>query len=199
VGYWFAHKCHEQGMKIVALSNKFGGVYNKKGIDIHKAKKTLEENDERSWGDIGDAVTNEELLTLDVDILVPAAIEKVITIHNVNQIKAKIILELANGPTVNVADNILFDNGIFVVPDILANAGGVIVSYFEWLQNRTAEDWHVDDVRKNLQDKMKYAVDRAMERKSKYNIPLRVATYALALKRLADANESLGTKGYFQS
>lgn len=197
VGYWLAEKCDACGFKVVALSNKFGGIYNPKGIKVKKAFQNLEEHDQREWGNLGDSISNEELLTIKTDILAPSAIENVITENNAKNIQAKLILEMANGPTTNDADKILQDQGIIVVPDILANSGGVVVSYFEWLQNRHAEEWDVKSVREKLQQKMEYAVDKVMDRVLDLKINLRTATYALALKRLAEANECLGTKGYF--
>lgn len=198
VGYWFAEKCHNNGIKVVALSNEYGGCYNPNGINIAEAKKISDDNNGR-FGLIGegDLITNQELLALDVDVLVPAAIENVITEENADNVQAKIILELANGPTTNEADKILHDRNIFVVPDILANSGGVCVSYFEWLQNRVAEEWTLELVNKKLKSKMWYATEKAMDRYMMYNIPLRTATYVLALKRISEANESLGNKGFF--
>jgi len=196
VGYWFAEKCHSNGLKVVALSNEFGGCYNPKGIDIRKAKKSLEQNNDMVWGE-GDLITNEELLALDVDVLSPSAIENVLTKDNARNVKAKVVLELANGPTTNEGDKILYDNGVFVVPDILANSGGVCVSYYEWLQNRVAEEWTLDLVNEKLKNQMWYATEKAMDRCLMYNIPLRTATYVLSLKRISEANESLGNKGFF--
>ena len=136
-------------------------------------------------------------MELDVDIIVPAAIENVITKENANKIKARMILEMANGPTTNDADKRLRERGVVVVPDILCNAGGVVVSYFEWLQNRQAEEWDEQSVNKKLKAKIGYATERVMARVREHNIPMRTATYALALKRIADANESLVNKGDF--
>lgn len=198
VGYWFAEKCYKNGIKVVAVSNKHGGVYNKKGLDINACKIAQNESDEKEWGE-GDKITNDELLSMDVDILAPAALENVIREDNVEKINARMVFELANGPTTFKADQILNERGIFVVPDILANSGGVVVSYFEWLQNRHAEEWGMTRVNEELNTKMQYATERAMARKFRHNISLRTATYLLALKRIADANECLGNKGYFQN
>lgn len=198
VGYWFAEKCFKEGIKVIAITNKDGGIYNSQGIDVYKCKKNLDESEEKNWGE-GEKISNKEILELDVDILCPAAIENVITLENANKIKAKLVLELANGPTTNEADAILNDRGIVVVPDILANSGGVIVSYFEWLQNRHAEEWTIEKVDDNLFRKLEYATERVMSRHSDFKIPLRTAAYVLALKRIADANECLGNKCYFQS
>lgn len=198
VGYWFAEKCYKNGIKIVGLSNKYGAVYSEKGLNVYECRKSLDATNHREWGE-GTSITNEELLTLDVDVLVPAAVENAITTDNVDQIKARMVFELANGPTTNDADSILKDKGIFVVPDILANAGGVVVSYFEWLQNRHAEEWDGDRVDKELKKRMMYATEKSMARRFEHDISLRTATYVLALKRIAAATECLGNKGYFAS
>ena len=198
VGSWFAEKCCKNHIKVVAVSNKDGGIYNPKGLDINTCRKIQNETDYQEWGDTGDPISNEDLLKLDVDILVPAAIENAITKDNADNIKARMIFEMANGPTTNEADKMLRDRGVVIVPDILCNAGGVVVSYFEWLQNRHAEEWDKHHVDKKLKEKMSYATERVMARVLEHNIPLRTATYALALKRIGDANECLGNKGYFQ-
>ena len=184
VGYWFANKCQQEGLKVVAVSDVEGGTYNDKGIDPNNIE--------------GDSITNEELLELPVEILVPAAIENVITKDNANNIKAKIILELANSPTSYEADLILENKNVFVIPDILANSGGVIVSYFEWLQNRQAQEWEEDEVNLQLRNKIRQATQKVFERCIEHGVSMRTAAYALALKRIGEANESLGNKGYFQ-
>ena len=197
VGYWFAEKCFRQGLKVVALSNEFGGCYNKHGINVNAARKSLDESEGKDWGQ-GESVTNDELLEMDVDLLVPAAIENVLTKDNADKVKAKMVLELANGPTSNEADSILNDNGVLVVPDILANAGGVVVSYFEWLQNRTARNWTLDQVETDLKAMMEYATEKTLALKIKHDIPARTAAYVLALRRINAANACLGNKGFFQ-
>ena len=197
VGYWFAEKCSQNGLKVVAVSNKNGGIYNANGLDIAECKKNTDASGERDWGPVGDKITNEELLALEVDVLAPAAMENVIHKDNAHTIKAKTVLELANGPTTNDADEILHSNGIMVVPDILANAGGVVVSYYEWLQNKHGEEWDKETVNDKLKKKMQYSAQKVMNRHIELNIPLRTATYVLALKRIAEANECLGTRGYF--
>ena len=198
VGYWFAEKCHRSGLKVVAASNKYGGVYDPNGLNVYECQRHLAESNDREWGQ-GESITNEELMKLDVDILVPAAMENVLTKDNANDIKAKMIFELANGPTTNEADEILRDKNIVIVPDILANAGGVCVSYFEWLQNRHAEEWDDITVNKRLRSKMRYATEKVMARHLNLNIPLKTATYVLALKRIADASECLGNKYFFST
>ena len=188
VGSWFAKKCWENGIKVVAVSDVNGGIYNENGLNINKCEQGLTG---------GEKITNEDLLALNVDIVAPAAIENVITKSNANDIKAKVVFELANGPTTNKADQILKDRGVHVIPDILANAGGVVVSYFEWLQNRHAEEWDGNKVEKELEQKMKYATEKVIKKYHEYKIPVRCAAYVLALKRIADATECLGSKGYF--
>jgi glutamate dehydrogenase (NADP+) len=198
VGYWFAEKCAKEGKKIVAISNEHGGLYNSNGIDVEACRSMLDQNGGHGWSDLdGDVLTNDEIIGLNVDILVPAAVENVITKLNADQIKAKIVLELANGPTTLDGDQILDDKGIWVVPDILANAGGVVVSYFEWLQNRHAESRSHEKIEQDLRDMMHYATEKIMSRHLEKGMNLRTAAYALALKRIGEAKECLGTKNYF--
>jgi glutamate dehydrogenase (NADP+) len=196
VGYWFAEALYRNGIKVVGLTNEYGGAYDERGLNIPACRHALNQSESKKW-EHGTKITNEELFALDVDILVPAAIENVITKDNVNDIKAKIVFELANGPTTNEADRILEDRNTVIVPDILANAGGVVVSYFEWLQNRTAQYKSEEEVEKELKDYMEYATNRVMTRHLEHKISLRTATYVLALKRIGEANESLGNKSYF--
>ena len=196
VGYWFAEKCYKNGLKVVAISNENGGVYNENGLNPVALRKHLESGELDGQGS---KITNKELLLLDVDILAPAAIENVLTAENADQVRARMVFELANGPTTNEADAILNEKNIVVIPDILANAGGVVVSYFEWLQNRTAELKTLDDVNSRLKKMMQYATERTMVRRFQYHIPVRTACYALALKRISEANECLGNRNYFKS
>jgi len=204
VGYWFCEKLARKETlcnRIIAVSNEYGGVYmDPKGpeFDADLALKSLQDSNWRNWGQ-GTLITNDELLALKCDVLVPAAIENVLTKNNADKIQAKVVLELANGPTTNEADAILNDKGIVVVPDILANAGGVVVSYFEWLQNRNAQQRTAEDVDKGLRQMINYATERTVTRMDKYRIPsLRTSAYALALKRIGAANECLGTMDYFK-
>ena len=198
VGYWFAERCAKEGLNIVALSNEHGGIYNENGVDVEKCRITLDATNGKGWNQLeGRIINNDELLSLDVDILVPAAVENVLTESTADSVKAKIVLELANGPTTPEADQILNDKGIWVVPDILANAGGVVVSYFEWLQNRHAESRSHDKIEQDLKDIMHYATERIMVRHLEKGMSLRTAAYVLALKRIGQAKECLGTKNYF--
>lgn len=196
VGYWLAEKCFRCGMKVVAITNEFGGTYNESGLNVTACRKSLDESGGKVWDD-GEPIKNDDLWDLDVDVLAPSAIENVITPDNAGKIKAKIILEMANGPTTNEADAILNDRGILVIPDILANAGGVVVSYFEWLQNRTAIAKTSQEVDHDLRKMMVYATEKVIGLHMKHDISARTAAYVLALKRINDANACLGNKGYF--
>lgn len=196
VGYWFAEKCWRNGIKVVAISNEFGGTYDPDGINVQKVQERLSQTDGKEWGQ-GKSISNADLLTLNVDLLVPAAIENVITAANADQIKAPVILELANGPTTLEADSILREKGIVCIPDVLANAGGVVVSYFEWRQNRTGEKWTLSQVDETLKSMMQTATNEVMTHSQKHGIPVRTSTYAIALHRIGKANDCLGTKSYF--
>lgn len=196
VGYWFAEILHRHGFKVVAISNEFGGTYNVKGLHIPACKESLNETNGKEWGE-GSTITNEELLSLDVDILVPAAMENVIHKDNVGDVRAKMVFEMANGPTSSEAEKVLIEKGVHVIPDLLNNAGGVVVSYFEWLQNRMAEYWVAEKVERQLRAKMQDASTKIMIRHLQHDIPLRTAAYALALKRIGEAIECLGNKAYF--
>ena len=130
-------------------------------------------------------ISNDDLLIADVDVLVPAAVEDVITIHNVDKIKAKLIVEGANGPTSYKADNIINEKGIMVVPDILANSGGVTVSYFEWVQNRLGFKWTLERVNERADRIMNEAFERVYAASQKYNVPMRIAAYIVAIDKVA--------------
>lgn len=197
VGTWFADMARQKGCKVVAISNEWGGTYDPNGLDLNKISEYQSKTGGQEWGS-GSRISNDDLLGLDVDILVPAAIENVITKATVGEVKARMVFELANGPTSNEADAILNDRGVMVVPDILANAGGVCVSYFEWVQNRNGVVRTLDEVNADLKRVMTYATHKAMERYFEHKISLRTATYALALRRIASANESLGNRMYFR-
>lgn len=183
----FAVLAHRHGMKVVAVSDSMGGVTNPEGLDI----PALFEH-KKSTGRVQDFpnsrnITNEELLEVPCGVLVPAALEGQITSDNAGRIHAKVVLELANGPTTPEADDILFSRGVMVVPDILANAGGVTVSYFEWEQNMKGEHWTAEDVHAKLKDVMEAAAKAVAERKTQYNTDFRRAAFMLALERLEEA------------
>jgi glutamate dehydrogenase (NADP+) len=198
VGYWFAEKCQKEGVKVVAISNEHGGVYNLDGINIEEIRAILDSTGGRGWDKItGTFIDNHELIGLDVDVFVPAAVENVLTAHTAKLVKAPLVLELANGPTTTEGEEILNDRGIWVVPDIIANAGGVVVSYFEWLQNRHAEERDHGKIMLDLQYMMNDATNKMMWRHHEKGMSLRTAAYALALKRIGEATEALGTKKFF--
>jgi len=144
-----------------------------------------------------DQISNEELLTLDVDLLIPAALEDVITESNADDVKASVILELANGPTTAEADRILEDRGAIVIPDILANAGGVTVSYYEWVQNRSGDYWSGEDIENRLTERMAAQFDKVLDIAEEREISVRMAAYVLALERLGAAAAALGTREFF--
>ncbi len=196
VGSISAASLQDQGAKIVGISDVTGGYYNAKGIDIDAAIKWSETHGNLLEGFKGaERITNDELLTLHCDVLVPAAREDRITDENAADVKAKLIVEGANGPTSASADSILESNGIMVIPDILANAGGVKVSYFEWVQNRMGYYWDLDTVNKRLEDAMIGAFDRVYENSKRHNVPLRLSSYILAIDKVAKTLRLRGIYG----
>jgi len=189
VGSHAALLLEERGSKIVAISDITGAYYNKEGIDIQKAVAYRLDNRGTLEGFSGAEkmdVAN-DLLTLDVDVLVPAAMEDVISMRNADKIKAKLIVEGANGPTSARADDIIAEKGIVVVPDILANAGGVTVSYFEWVQNRIGYKWTRERVNRRSDRIMRNAFENVYKTSIKYNVTLRIAAYIVAIDRVAQA------------
>jgi len=187
VGSWAARLLEERGLKVVAISDHTGAFFNEKGINVVEAIAYRDGNNGTLEGYTGgDKMENAgDLLTLQVDVLVPAAVEDVITIANADQIKAKLIVEGANGPTSAKADAILNEKGIMAVPDILANAGGVTVSYFEWVQNRLGYKWTADRVNRRSDRIMKDAFDNVYQASIKYNVPMRIAAYIVAIDKVA--------------
>lgn len=187
VGSWAARLLEERGLKVVAISDHTGAFYNEKGINVVEAIAYRDGNNGTLEGYTGgDKMENAgDLLTLQVDVLVPAAVEDVITIANADQIKAKLIVEGANGPTSAKADAILNEKGIMAVPDILANAGGVTVSYFEWVQNRLGYKWTADRVNRRSDRIMKDAFDNVYQASIKHNVPMRIAAYIVAIDKVA--------------
>ncbi len=186
VGSHAAALLHERGVNIVAVSDLSGGYYNENGIDIQEALKYRETNRGSLDGYKGAGkITNEELLSLNVDVLVPAAKEDVITMANVQNINARLIVEGANGPTSASADSIINEKGIVVVPDILANAGGVTVSYFEWVQNRLGYKWTLDRINRRSDRIMKDAFDKVYQTSLDYKVPMRIAAYIVAMDKVA--------------
>ena len=185
VGYWFAYFASKAGCKVVALSDSRGGIYDKDGLDPEKVLAHKE-----AGGTVGSytgkQISNSELLELSVDILVPAALENVLTKENARKIQAKLVLELANGPTTPEADEIFAQRKIDVIPDVLANAGGVTVSYFEWVQNLQGYYWEKDLVLERLKNLMDEATDRMWQLKQANTVTARVATYMSAVKKVVD-------------
>jgi len=177
----------EKKAKVVAVSDSRGGVYNSRGIDPLKALRYKE----RSGTVVGmpgaSRISNDDLLTLKCDILVPAALENVITLHNADVIKARIIAEAANGPTMPHADEVLARKGVLVLPDILANAGGVTMSYFEWVQDLQGYFWEEHEINQKLEGVMKRAYSGVQETMRKFHVHSRAAAYILAVGRVAEA------------
>ncbi len=193
VGSHAARLLHERGVKVVAISDVTGAYYNDKGIDIKAAMKYTEENNRSLAGFTGgEKIDPADLLTLDVDVLVPAAMEDVIVETNAPKIRAKMIVEGANGPTSAKADKIINEKGILAVPDILANAGGVSVSYFEWVQNRLGYKWTAERIKRRSDRIMKEAFERVYATSLEYKVPMRIAAYIVALKKVADTYQFRG-------
>ena len=192
VGSYVAFTLADMGCKIVALSDSRGGIFSPKGINPLAALRYKE----KTGSVVGlagcEEITNEELLEIECDILVPAALENVITPVNASSIKARIISEGANGPTTPEADKILYDNKVFVVPDILANAGGVTVSYFEWVQNLNRDHWTSSEVKRKLEEKLTAAFKTVYETSVKHNIDMRGAALMVGVGRVAEAIKTLG-------
>ena len=180
------------GAKIVAVTDWKGGVYNPAGLDIPKMLDYAKQNKTIEGFPGGDPLENEQLFELDVDILVPAALENQITEENAGVIKAKIVAEGANGPTTPEAHRQLHERGIFVIPDILANAGGVTTSYFEWVQDRHGYFWEEEEVNKRLEAKMMEAFDDVLQTSLKYKTDLRTAAYVVAINRVATVTRMRG-------
>ena len=185
VGGIAARLLHEAHYKVVAISDIHGGIYNKDGIDIPKALSYLQATRSFEGYEGVETVGNQELLELECDVLVPAATENQISSHNADRIKCKVLAEGANGPTTAAADQVLHSKGIFVIPDILANAGGVTVSYFEWVQDRMGYFWREDVVNERLQDKMVASFNDLCRYADAHSTDTRTAAYMLAIDRVA--------------
>lgn len=194
------------GYKVVAVSDSQGGIYSEKGLDIpsireykqtHPTIKGVYCQDSVCNIVEGQNITNEELLTLDVDVLIPAALEKQITSKNAGDVKAKFIFEVANGPLTSEADTILEQKGIYVFPDILVNAGGVTVSYLEWVQNRSGLYWSLQEVHERLKERMVEETQETWSISREYDVSMRTAAYIHALNRLSEAMDAKGTRDYY--
>lgn len=206
VGAALAELLSQVGYKVVAVSDSHGGIYSKKGLDILSIRH--HKNDHRRLRDIycrdtvcdlteQEIISNEDLLKLDVDVLIPAALEKQITSENAAQIQAKYIFEVANGPITSAADTILEAKGIYVFPDILINAGGVTVSYFEWVQNRSGLYWTLEEVNQRLKDRIVTETEKTWNLAQELAISMRTAAYVHSLNRLGEALDAKGTRDYY--
>ena len=191
-GSHLATLLHAEGAKIVAVSDSKGGVHDIKGLDPAKLQAHKSKGASLKTFPAGKPITNKQLLELPVDILVPAALENQITAGNASRIRAKLIAEAANGPTTPLADRILFKRGRTVIPDILANAGGVTVSYFEWVQDFSSFFWDEDEVDKRLEVYMKRAYAAVAATAAKHKVSLRIGAYVLAVDRVAEATRVRG-------
>ena len=180
------------GARIVAITDWKGGVYNEKGLDLEKLNDYVKQQRTVAGFSGGTALTNDELFALDVDVLIPAALENQITMDNAPSIKAKVVVEGANGPTVPEAHRHLHERGVFVVPDILANSGGVTTSYFEWVQDRYGYFWTEKEVNERLEAKMCEAFDAVLKTSLKYRVDLRTAAYIVAINRVATVTRMRG-------
>jgi glutamate dehydrogenase (NAD(P)+) len=187
VGFYFAHFAKEAGYKIVALSDSKGGIYSDKGLDPALVMEYKKNNGSLSGFPESRDINNEELLLVSCDVLVPAALENVITEKNAEGVKARVVIEMANGPVDPKADEIFEKKGVIAVPDILSNSGGVTVSYFEWYQNMHNEKWSKEDVLEKLSQKMKTAFDAGWKLATDKKLYLRTAFYVLAMERVLEA------------
>ena len=192
VGSIAAELLHAEGCKVIAISDRTGGWHNKKGIDVkHAIAHVLEHQTLEGFGG-GEPISNAKLLELECDVLLPAALENVITTKNAPNIKAKIVCEGANGPTSAGADAILDDKGVFVIPDILANAGGVTVSYFEWVQNRSGYYWSEQMVNERLTEIMVNAFSEVLKLSKLHKVNMRTASYMLSISRVSTVHKLRG-------
>jgi glutamate dehydrogenase (NAD(P)+) len=194
VGSIAAQMFVDAGAKVIAISDVSGAYHNENGLDIANATAYAQEHHSLDGFRGGDLIGNDALLTLDCDVLVPAALEKVLTISNAASVRAKLIVEGANGPTTPEADHIFVQRGITVIPDIVANAGGVTVSYFEWAQDRAGYFWKESEVNERLADVMLENFSKVSDLAARRNVPLRTAAYMLAIHRVV---QSMNTRGVY--
>ncbi len=192
VGSIAAELLQREGCRIVAISDRSGGFHNKNGIDIEAAVKHAKQHRSLEGFNGGDPISNEELLTIEADVLVPAALENVITSKNAGKVRAKIVCEGANGPTTAGADSILDEKGVFVIPDILANAGGVTVSYFEWVQDRGGYFWTEETVNNRLVEIMTNSFQSVLQLSKQHKVNMRTAAYMLSISRVATVHRLRG-------
>ncbi|MEE9265041.1 MAG: Glu/Leu/Phe/Val dehydrogenase [Vicinamibacteria bacterium] len=191
-GYISANLLAEDGAKIIAVSDSRAGILNTKGLDPKKVLAHKQETGSVAGFPGADQITNEELLQLECDVLVPAALENQITMANAASVNAKIVAEAANGPTTPGADEILHDKGVFIIPDILANAGGVTVSYFEWVQDMQGFFWDESEVNQQLEKIMIRAFHEVSQSAEKHKVHNRIGAYVLAVGRVAEATKVRG-------
>jgi glutamate dehydrogenase (NADP+) len=207
-GATIAELMFRAGYRVVAVSDSKGAIYSEQGLDIPSIRQI--KNSTRAIKAVycegsvcsvapHDVISNEDLLKLDVDILLPSALENQITEANANDIRAKLIFELANGPTTSAADAILEQKGIYVFPDILVNAGGVTVSYFEWVQNRNGMYWSLGEVNQTLKRKMVEETEQIWSISQQFSVSMRTAAYIHALHRLGEAIDAKGTRHYYMT
>jgi glutamate dehydrogenase/leucine dehydrogenase len=192
VGSIAAELFHQEGAAIIAASDVNGGIHNPKGLDIPDVLAYLEKKKTIAGYPKAKQISNEGLLELECDVLVPAALENQITAANAGRIKTTIIAEGANGPTTPEADKILEKKKVMVIPDILCNAGGVVVSYFEWVQDRAGFFWPEEEVNSRLEEIMTRSFKEVLDMSLKHKVSLRVAAFMLAIKRVADAAKVRG-------
>lgn len=192
VGSITAQTAHEMGCKVIAVSDVEGGIYNPHGIDIPRLRRYMREHQTVQGFDGCDRITNAELLELSCDVLIPAAMENQITRANAAKVKARIVAEGANGPTTPEADEILIANNVLVIPDILCNAGGVVVSYFEWVQSLQQLFWEEDDVTHRLERIMVRSFHDVYEQSVRMNLDLRTSALVLGIGRVAEATQTRG-------
>jgi glutamate dehydrogenase (NAD(P)+) len=192
VGSVAASLLQREGCRIVGIGDRSGAIYNPAGIDVEDAVLHVRQHKSLEGYSKGDRISNDDLLTLDVDVLVPAALENVITTKNAGKIRARVICEGANGPTTAAADAILDEKGVFVIPDILANAGGVTVSYFEWVQDRGGYFWPEDVVNDRLREIMTRSFKDVLDLSRQHKVNMRTAAYMLSISRVATVHRLRG-------
>lgn len=206
-GYHFASAAVREGYKVVAVSDSKGAVYAEEGLDVEAVYQHKNETrelkgiiyceDSVSDEDTGKRIDNSDLLALDVDVLALAALENAVTDENAQAVQAQVVLEIANGPVTAAADEILEKNKVAVLPDVLANTGGVIVSYFEWIQNRTGDYWTAEKVGERMQERISQQADLIFALAEKENVSPRTATYMQGVKRITEAMDHRGSQRFF--
>lgn len=193
VGYWSAHFMRIKGAKLIGVQDHSGTIYNEDGIDPEDLLAYAKENNGGIKGfPLADEYEKDNFFGIDCDIIIPAALGNQITVDNADSIKAKLIAEGANGPTDSEAEEILLKKGVEIIPDILCNGGGVIGSYFEWLQNKRSEIWKIDEVLNKLQDKVETSFDNVVRAANKYEVDWRTAAYIVAMERLEQTYKERG-------